>query len=117
MNDPTYDRKQIDANPVWKKAFQLSEMENDSAPIGWAQYIPRAKKLLKSMGLKNCVNCEYLDYYEGNIYDGEGPNGHFCTGREYKSSREESKHLEKLESDSYIERPKKCHKPRGASDE
>lgn len=43
ITDPTYDAKEINKNPIWKQAFKLSEKENDSAPIGWAEYIPRAK--------------------------------------------------------------------------
>lgn len=37
MNDPTYERDKINANPVWELAFSLSEIENDNAPIGWGQ--------------------------------------------------------------------------------
>lgn len=44
--DPTYQKDLIDANPVWKKAFELSEMYNDNAPIGWSTYIPEAERLL-----------------------------------------------------------------------
>lgn len=50
MNDPTYNREEIDANPEWQLAFSLSEIQNDNAPIGWSQYI----------GTARCL----LDYYE-----------------------------------------------------
>lgn len=47
MKDPTYIRAEIDANPVWKRAFYLSELRNDNAPIGWSDYIAEAKKELE----------------------------------------------------------------------
>ncbi len=43
MLDPTYDREEIDRDPVTKLAFSLSEQFNDNAPIGWVQYMPIAK--------------------------------------------------------------------------
>jgi hypothetical protein len=46
MSDPTYDRTVIDADPVWKLAFVMSEIANDGAPIGWGKYIPLAHGLL-----------------------------------------------------------------------
>jgi hypothetical protein len=45
MNDPTYVRAEIDANPVWALAFFLSECDNDNAPIGWGRYITMARLL------------------------------------------------------------------------
>ena len=51
-NDPTYDRKQIDDNPVWQLAFTLSEIENDDAPLGWARYISTAECLLDNYDIK-----------------------------------------------------------------
>jgi hypothetical protein len=39
MNDPTYVKQEIDANPTWKLAWRLSELDNDDAPIGWGRYI------------------------------------------------------------------------------
>lgn len=46
MRDPTYDREVIDANPVWRVAFALSEIQNDGAPLGWGRYIVIAECLL-----------------------------------------------------------------------
>lgn len=43
MNDPTYDKKAIDADELWKLAFWMSEVHNDYAPIGWSRYIPLAR--------------------------------------------------------------------------
>lgn len=40
--DPTYVRAEIEENPIWRRAFQLSEQHNDNAPIGWGRYIPQA---------------------------------------------------------------------------
>jgi hypothetical protein len=48
MSDPTYDQKEINANRVWKRAFQLSEQENDFAPLGWSKWIPRAARELNA---------------------------------------------------------------------
>jgi len=46
IGDPTYTKEWIDSNPVWKLAFELSEYDNDNAPIGWGQYINLARLLL-----------------------------------------------------------------------
>jgi hypothetical protein len=61
MTDPTYVKAEIDANPTWKLAWRLSEVDNDEAPIGWSRYIPLAGWLLRTfemqerMGLKEDV--------------------------------------------------------------
>lgn len=52
MNDPTYVRDKIDANPVWAVAFVLSEMFNDAAPIGWSKYIWAAGELHRCFEIK-----------------------------------------------------------------
>lgn len=44
--DPTYDKEQIRLNGTWGIAFIISEMVNDSAPIGWGKYIPLAKEVI-----------------------------------------------------------------------
>lgn len=46
--DPTYVRAEIEDNPIWRRAFQLSELENDNAPIGWGAYIKRAYQEMQS---------------------------------------------------------------------
>ena len=46
MNDPTYVDDLINANPAWKLAFFISEIENASAPIGWGRYIYLAESLI-----------------------------------------------------------------------
>lgn len=46
MTDPTYNRETINANPVWRLAFTLSEIQNDGAPTGWGRYIWVAECLL-----------------------------------------------------------------------
>ena len=46
MRDPTYDPEEINANSIWALAFSLSEIQNDSAPIGWSQYVWIAACLL-----------------------------------------------------------------------
>jgi hypothetical protein len=43
MEDPTYNRREIDSNPIWKLAFEISEQKNDMAPLGWSRYIAEAK--------------------------------------------------------------------------
>jgi len=45
MNDPTYDRMEIDGDPTWKLAFVLSELDNDNAPLGWGEYISVARAI------------------------------------------------------------------------
>jgi len=52
VNDPTYNREEIDKNPVWQLAFILSEIQNDAAPIGWSKYIWVAKCLLDAYDMK-----------------------------------------------------------------
>lgn len=53
MMDATYDRKEIDSDPISKRAFQISEKENDNAPIGWSKYIPRAKIEIENLEVEN----------------------------------------------------------------
>lgn len=52
MSDPTYDRKEILANPVWDLAFVLSEIQNDAAPVGWSKYILTAQCLLDAFEIR-----------------------------------------------------------------
>jgi len=52
MNDPTYVRADIQANPIWNLAWALSEIMNDDAPIGWGKYIFVAECLLKRYEIK-----------------------------------------------------------------
>lgn len=47
-DDPTYVKEHIDANPIWKLAWRLSEIDNDNAPIGWWRYINLARWLLST---------------------------------------------------------------------
>lgn len=55
MQDPTYDKIEINANPVWQLAFSISEIQNDNAPIGWSKYISLAKCLLDNYEIKKKV--------------------------------------------------------------
>jgi len=55
-SDPTYDPAEIQANPVWERAFRLSELENDYAPLGWSQYLERAEQQLKD---PPCTACQH----------------------------------------------------------
>jgi len=52
MNDPTYDKDRIDADPVWELAFAMSEMDNDSAPIGWGKYVNLATLIMHNYDVK-----------------------------------------------------------------
>lgn len=45
MNDPTYIKAEIEANLLWHLAWVMSELRNDSAPIGWSRYLPDAEEL------------------------------------------------------------------------
>lgn len=57
MDDPTYDRKVINCNPVWDLAYFMSEAMNDNAPIGWSRYICTAKYILDHFDVKRkCSN-------------------------------------------------------------
>ena len=47
MSDPTYRTEAINADPLWRLAFVLSEIDNDTAPIGWGTYIWKAEALLE----------------------------------------------------------------------
>ncbi len=46
FNDPTYDKREIEANPEWHVAWVLSEIQNDNAPLGWSKYRGTARCLL-----------------------------------------------------------------------
>ncbi len=46
MNDPTYNKNEIEGNNIWKLAFEMSEIDNDNAPIGWSKYIHLARWIL-----------------------------------------------------------------------
>ena len=50
MSDPTYDADEINANPLWRQAFQLSEMHNYQAPLNWSWWIPMAGEMLRIQG-------------------------------------------------------------------
>jgi hypothetical protein len=52
MSDPTYVKAEIEKNPVWHLAWVLSEIQNDSAPIGWSKYVWVAECLLGSFDMK-----------------------------------------------------------------
>lgn len=52
MSDPTYSKAEIEANPVWHIAWVLSEIRNDSAPLGWGSYITTAECLLDAFEIK-----------------------------------------------------------------
>ncbi len=70
MNDPTYRKEDIDANPIWKRAFYLSEMENDNAPIGWSNYIKQAAEDLEpDYEFEGCPQCENSAAEEGIEYE------------------------------------------------
>lgn len=52
IKDPTYIKEVIDSKPEWKLAFELSEVDNDNAPLGWFDYIHLAHHLLLKYELK-----------------------------------------------------------------
>lgn len=52
MSDPTYDPKEINANPIWKLAFTMSEIDNDNAPIGWSEYTHLSRWLLDKYDIR-----------------------------------------------------------------
>lgn len=54
---------------------------------------------------KNCINCIFLVWSDGDVND---PQGWSCDGRGYKSELDESNHLSQLDRYSYLCRSKKC---------
>lgn len=52
LNDPTYRKADIDANPVWELAHFLSELLNDTAPVGWSRYIFQAEQIMQAYDIK-----------------------------------------------------------------
>ena len=40
-------KDELERNGTWQIAFTLSEMVNDTAPLGWEKYIPLAEKSIK----------------------------------------------------------------------
>jgi hypothetical protein len=52
MPDPTYTKAEIEANPVWRLAWLLSEIDNDRAPLGWSKYIIMAECLMANCEIK-----------------------------------------------------------------
>jgi len=52
MQDPTYNKHDIDKNPIWQLAFSMSEIENHNAPIGWGKYINLASGILANYTIK-----------------------------------------------------------------
>ncbi len=52
MTDPTWNKEEINANPIWKVAWIISECVNDNAPIGWSKYIHAAEEI-QTAGLLN----------------------------------------------------------------
>lgn len=56
---------------------------------------------------KNCANCDHFSYYEGNEYEGEGPNGYYCEKRD-----EAHEKMNSLKGVSYIDKSKKCFEKR-----
>ena len=52
LNDPTYVKSEIEANPIWALAWRLSEVDNDNAPIGWSRYVNLAHWLLSTFDLQ-----------------------------------------------------------------
>ncbi|KKK55730.1 hypothetical protein LCGC14_3071620 [marine sediment metagenome] len=47
MTDPTYEKEKIEADPIWRLAYLLSEFHNHNAPIGWSNFISDAQQLLE----------------------------------------------------------------------
>lgn len=62
------------------------------------------------IGKKNCQNCEYLKWDEGEG-SGDDPYGWLCTREDFKGKKEFDM-IQKMERESYRERIKVCFKPR-----
>lgn len=55
----------------------------------------------------NCHACEHLEYYEREA-ESFDESGYYCNGREYKTTKAEANHIDKLQSQTYRARAKKC---------
>jgi hypothetical protein len=71
MTDPTYIKTEIDANPVWKLAFWMSEIDNDNAPLGWGRYRVLAQALLAEFELTSKADTRRLNDDLGALLRGE----------------------------------------------
>ena len=49
--DPTYNKIEIEAKIEWHVAWVLSEIENDSAPVGWSRFLGKATCLLAAFDM------------------------------------------------------------------
>lgn len=56
--------------------------------------------------IKNCYNCEHLEWISAESWDREG---NVCNKREYKNDKEENMHLKQLENVEYLSKSKKCY--------
>jgi len=56
---------------------------------------------------KNCANCLWLNHYEGNVMEGEGPNGYYCDKLE-----DAHKKMNGPEGEAYLKSGKRCFEPK-----
>ncbi len=54
---------------------------------------------------KNCHYCEHLEYGFGDVGDSEG---FICNKKDYYNENEESKMIDKMSRDSYLDKSKVC---------
>lgn len=78
MPDPTYVRELIDANPIWRRAWELSELFNDNAPIGWSAFIEQAETEAAKLQASNVVNVPDVPGPAGMCYK-QAPSMERCT--------------------------------------
>lgn len=60
LSDPTYVKAEIDANPAWRRAWELSELFNDNAPIGWSNFIEQAEIDIAKAAEKPIIRIGYV---------------------------------------------------------
>lgn len=58
----------------------------------------------KTTGCYACAHLKWDGGDNGDVYE----EGFTCTKREYKTTREEYRHLDKLNDPGYLSRPKRC---------
>jgi len=57
---------------------------------------------------KNCFNCEFMEWGEGDAGD---PSGFICTKKDLYDEKE-SEMIKKMDRDSYREKAKRCFEPK-----
>lgn len=114
MDDPTYVKAEIEANPLWNLAWQLSEVDNDMAPIGWGRYINMAQWILNAFDIRKKSILEDVKCPEcnGKMVSRTGQYGTFWGCAKYPDCRgtRDSMGRSKAERDEEKNKPREPKK-------